>query len=232
MEDYNKMNYTTKILKRFWSKVIISDDYINQCWIWTGYINNGYGSVYVNGKQIRAHIFSYQSYNGPFLKNLLIRHTCDIKTCVNPNHLLIGTHQDNMDDAVERNKIAHGEKQGISILTENKAKFILISLLNDTYSSRQLANMFGVKRTTINKISSGRNWKRVYDTFSNDEKKKIRYNISNNAGNPRVISPNDVKLMREIFENNKISYDKIANQFNIATMTAYNIINRKSWKHI
>lgn len=233
MKEYNKMNYDIKILKRFWSKVTIPDDYIQQCWLWTGKLNDrGYGSIFILGKQTRVHRFVYECYNGPIPNGLLVRHTCDIRNCVNPNHLLTGTSQDNVNDMINRNRIAHGEKQGISILTEHDVKFILNALLNNSYSSQQLAKIYNVKRATINGISRGKSWKRVYNQFSDNEKEKIRYNVSNNAGNSRVISPQDVILMRDIYKNNKISYSKIAKQFGIATMTAYNIINKKSWAHV
>lgn len=75
------------------------------CWIWAGGEGDKYASI--TYKQIRyaAHRVSYEKYIGPIPKGLFVLHTCDIKCCVNPNHLYLGTHTDNRRDAVNRGRI-------------------------------------------------------------------------------------------------------------------------------
>lgn len=80
------------------------------CWIWIGNsTHDGYGRMMVidqNGKQrpIRAHRISYAANKGPFEKSQIVRHECDVPFCVNPDHLLLGTQQENLQDMRSRNR--------------------------------------------------------------------------------------------------------------------------------
>ena len=80
------------------------------CWIWIGNsTHDGYGRMMVidqNGKQrpIRAHRISYAANKGPFKKSQIVRHECDVPFCVNPDHLLLGNQQENLQDMRSRNR--------------------------------------------------------------------------------------------------------------------------------
>ena len=93
--------------ERFWEKVDKNpiDKIATEkgCWLWNGQTKD-YGRIYVYGKRalVKCHHLSYEMHKGPIPEGNLIRHTCDIKGCVNPDHLLAGTHKDNMRDAIER----------------------------------------------------------------------------------------------------------------------------------
>lgn len=91
-------------LTRFISSLRI--DAKTQCWEWEGQrlIHGGYGTLMVNRKIVRAHRFSYEVFNGPIPHGLLVRHRCDNPPCVNPEHLELGTHQDNTDDKMRRGR--------------------------------------------------------------------------------------------------------------------------------
>ena len=97
------------IVDRFWSKVVKGDG----CWRWTGAKTNGYGYLTLGGRNsglIRAHRFSYEFHFGPIPHGLVVRHKCDNPECTNPDHLEVGTHQDNMKDIVLRRRHArHGQ---------------------------------------------------------------------------------------------------------------------------
>jgi hypothetical protein len=85
------------IRTKFLSKISKSDE--TGCWEWTaGKTGKGYGAFSINGKNRPAHRVSYELFKEPIPDGLFICHRCDNPGCVNPGHLFLGTHQDNMDD--------------------------------------------------------------------------------------------------------------------------------------
>lgn len=85
----------TNYSNRFWSKVNRTDT----CWLWTaGKNNHGYGTFKLNDKPRKAHRIAYELSVGPIPHGLNVLHHCDNPPCVNPNHLFIGTQEDNVRD--------------------------------------------------------------------------------------------------------------------------------------
>jgi hypothetical protein len=84
------------LAERFWEKV----DKSGECWLWTGALaSNGYGRITpVTGVSAGAHRVSYELHNGPIPKGMMVMHSCDVPSCVNPDHLSLGTAKDNMAD--------------------------------------------------------------------------------------------------------------------------------------
>lgn len=91
---------------RFWSKVEKTDS----CWLWTGMRwTNGYGRFpNGGGQEMRAHRFAWELTYGPIPLGLFACHRCDVKLCVRPEHLFLGTHADNMADMMAKGRHAHG----------------------------------------------------------------------------------------------------------------------------
>lgn len=80
------------------------------CWEWiAGKDKNGYGRIWYNDQNATAHTVAYSVFVGPIPEGLHVRHTCDNPSCINPDHLELGTHADNMRDKSIRKRI-HGEK--------------------------------------------------------------------------------------------------------------------------
>ena len=89
--------------QRFWYKVIILNP--NDCWNWTQYLDkDGYGSFYYDGTAMKAHRASYELQIGSIPQNMCVCHTYDNPSCVNPSHLFIGYHDDNMKDMKEKGR--------------------------------------------------------------------------------------------------------------------------------
>jgi len=90
--------------ERFWEKINVRGD--DDCWEWgAGTDKDGYGQFKVLGKQVKAHRFSWEMYNNQKIPNgLLVMHSCDNPSCVNPSHLDVGTIFDNIKDMDEKGR--------------------------------------------------------------------------------------------------------------------------------
>lgn len=101
------MGKTTPIADRFNAKVIKT----NSCWLWTGALYRGYGHLWVSGKQLKAHRVSWLLATGVFPeRDIFVCHKCDVRNCVNPEHLFLGTHSDNMVDSVNKKRHRNSRK--------------------------------------------------------------------------------------------------------------------------
>jgi hypothetical protein len=89
------------------SRVEILDE---GCWIWTGSRAGGYGTLRVDGKVQKTHRLSYAEFIGQIPDGLCVCHHCDNPPCFNPDHLFLGTHNDNMQDMKRKGRSATGEK--------------------------------------------------------------------------------------------------------------------------
>jgi hypothetical protein len=92
--------------QRILDNITIDD---NGCWLMKPYKGcKGYAKVEesINGqrKTYRAHRYSYQAFNGEIPKGLQVCHSCDVRNCVNPEHLWLGTNQDNVNDMVKKGR--------------------------------------------------------------------------------------------------------------------------------
>lgn len=133
---------------------------LTDCWKWVRSIKAGnYPRVKVAGKMKLAHVVSWERANGPVPDGLCVLHKCDNRVCTNPDHLFLGTRQDNQADMVSKDRSAHGERNGHAKLTLEQV--LMIKALSEKTSQKVIAAMFGVNPCSISRIVSGKRWRRV-----------------------------------------------------------------------
>lgn len=153
----------TTFLDRFWANIDVGPS--DRCWLWRGpKTKHGYGQTYVygHGKYQTAHRISYAlHHSGGDMpgSDMFVCHTCDTPLCVNPAHLFLGTYADNNADRHRKGRDARGERSGGSKLTEEDV--LRIRELGGTMFGKDIAKMFGIKQSQVNKIHNHEMWKHV-----------------------------------------------------------------------
>lgn len=155
-----------KIEKRFWDRVNKTDG----CWKWTASKNlRGYGQLTFGSRTdksrntVSAHRLSWMINVGDIPSKMCVLHKCDNPPCVRPEHLYVGTHQDNMRDrdSKGRNAQVAGEQHGAAKLTEEQVKEIRSQYIPGVISQSMLAAHYGVSREAISFIVNRVNWKHI-----------------------------------------------------------------------
>lgn len=128
----------------------------NGCWEWVGSKKKGntysYGIIVVGGKNIRVHRAAYEVFVGPIPIGMFVCHKCDFPLCINPEHLFLGTHQDNMNDAFSKGRLAK------KLNMEDAQKIRKMSLSG--WKGVELAKKFGVTPKMISYILNNERWKK------------------------------------------------------------------------
>jgi hypothetical protein len=173
-----------KDIARFISKTV----QVGDCIEWSGTKNPaGYGLFHLGkrGQNTLAHRFAWKYQHGDVPEGLLVCHKCDNPSCVNVDHLFLGTHKDNMRDCRDKGRLnisglpvghksqgmkngtyttpesrVYGTKNGNSKIDESIVKNI-ISLSNEGFSTRKIAGMVCVGKTAVGRIIAGTAWKHV-----------------------------------------------------------------------
>jgi hypothetical protein len=146
------------VAERFWKRVKQGDG----CWLWLGSRDkNGYGRMRLNGRpELVTHI-AWQLTYGALPKGQVILHVCDNPPCVNPDHLRIGTQQDNIADMhnKERARQGHalGVEHGLAKLNPDRVREIRAS--HET--TLQLSKRLGIARATIDAVKKRQTWRHV-----------------------------------------------------------------------
>lgn len=128
------------------------------CWLWTAKCNKkGYGGLFFKGKSWQAHRAAWTVWKGPIPPGMQILHRCDMPCCINPDHLFLGTNEDNVADRVSKGRNAKykgpfGERHPARILTAEQV--IEIKKTTDSQSTR--AAHYGVSRSLIGMIRQGK----------------------------------------------------------------------------
>lgn len=179
MDDIKRHERT---ISRFWEKVEKRGP--DDCWLWQTHISEGgYGQFYYEKTNTNAHRIAWILTYGAIPDDLFVLHNCDSRypiddftsrRCVNPSHLRLGTHDDNMDDRNKKGRVPFGlrngaytkperrpkgEKHGSAKLTEAQVREIF--KLRFTMRYQDIAEKYGVSKSAVNHIVRGDSWKEV-----------------------------------------------------------------------
>jgi len=167
--------FKTHIKNRFFSKV----NKTPTCWIWNGAIRGGqceYGNMRINNKRKLAHRLSWEIHYGHIPNNKFVLHKCDNPICVNPEHLFLGSWDDNNKDRMNKGRSATGKKHGFYLHPEcvpKGEKHFFSKLTNKQiieirrkhipwkYSTYKLAKEYNVTAQTIFCIIKNHTWKHI-----------------------------------------------------------------------
>ncbi len=128
------------------------------CWLWGGAVNSsGYGTLRIGENNLLAHRLQWERYNESIPKGMCICHTCDVRACVNPDHLFLGTYADNTRDASKKGRLPRGEKNHYAKITEVQS----IAILNDNRISSAIAKDYGLSQGYIRNLKRGYRWKHL-----------------------------------------------------------------------
>lgn len=146
---------------RFWSKV--DKRGVDECWEWLAFVHpkTGYGSFKYKKEKIGAHQYSYILHNGNYDRSLLVCHTCDNRSCVNPKHLFLGTQKQNIEDAISKGRMPFGESSAVAVLTNDLVREIRKRYAAGGISHAQLAKEFGLRKENLYYVINRKTWKHI-----------------------------------------------------------------------
>lgn len=130
------------------------------CQIWLGELNDtGYGLIRISGKIKMAHRISWTESMGPIPEGMKVLHRCDVRCCIRPDHLFIGTQADNVQDMLKKGRgaLAAGEFNGRAKLSEVQA----LQILQSSLGCAELARQFGISASMASAIKLGKNWRHL-----------------------------------------------------------------------
>ena len=140
------------------------------CWIWMGVLRNGYGGIRVTSNPADslegAHRVSYKLFKGEIPDKLYVCHKCDVPSCVNPDHLFLGTAKDNMQDALNKGKLFwKGQKRNFPKGSNHKQAKLTESDVKEIRESTEpginLAKRYGVSNNVISRIRLHKIWRHI-----------------------------------------------------------------------
>ena len=146
------------VSERFHAAYVVAP---NGCWLWSRPIHvRGYGRIWDGSKVVGAHRLSYELHSGPIPSGLFVCHRCDEPTCVNPEHLFLGTNADNAADCKAKGRTRKGIDHNQAKLTDDAVRSVREALAAGD-RQRDIAKRFGVSQRCVSSIHRRVTWGHV-----------------------------------------------------------------------
>lgn len=190
------------------------------CLIWTGRQHpKGYG-VAAGGEL--AHRAAWRARNGPIPAGLCVCHRCDVRLCIRPDHLFVGTIGDNNRDAVAKGRDAHSEGQRGAKITFAQAEEIRAAKRAGT-SDRELARRFGIDLATIGRIRRGLAYRAAPGSAENVARLPAAQIVK--------LSPPAVREIRRLAAAGVLQAE-LASRFGVVQSAISSVVNRRTWRNV
>ena len=153
---------TSTLEERFWEKIDKRSD--DECWEWMASCNKyGYGQLWFGNTFISSHRVSWMIHFGDIPEKLCVLHKCDNRKCANPNHLFLGTYQDNSDDMKSKGRSLnqHGDNNHAAKITSEDVLRMREMWKSGKCRQKEIMKIFNISRVELWRIISYRNWKDV-----------------------------------------------------------------------
>lgn len=203
----------------FWNKV----DKSGECWIWIGSKVGGteYGKVGYAGKTWRAHRLSWKFAFGDIPNDLCVLHKCDNPSCVRPDHLFLGTHDDNNKDMVKKGRSVKGDKNPRRLYPERYPTG------DNHYSRKEPHRLARGDRHGLRLHPERRPTGEKHGSHTHPE--KVRRGASHHNA---AFTEQDVREIYRLCQAKSISYSDLAVFYNVSASTIERIAKGKTWKHV
>lgn len=165
--------YMPDFADAFWKKV----NKTTECWLWTAYkTDNGYGYTWDGSRNQLAHRLCWKLTRGEIPDGLCVLHHCDVPACVNPDHLFLGTHLENMADRDAKgrqpkgdqngahtrpDRLPRGSKHGQAKLSEHQ----VLEIKAAQGRQHEIAKRYGVSQTLVSAIRRGVKWAHIREVL-------------------------------------------------------------------
>lgn len=145
------------------------------CVLWVRHQDGlGYGRAGRIVGEVKTHRISWTLAFGPIPRGLHILHSCDVRHCVNPHHLSLGTHYDNMQDMVAKGRcrapVMMGTANPNAVLTEDDVYAIRHMLRMKLFTQAEIVRSYKVAPMVISRIATGKSWQHVTPNYPYDTK--------------------------------------------------------------